>query len=80
MPIAKVKINFETLNASFDPDEETGSNDSAVADLLVTIANNIRAGGHAAVGRSRTSSTAIHDDNGNTIGTLTIKMRGKNHE
>lgn len=80
MPIAKVEINFETLNAAFDPDEETGSNDSAVADILIDLAARIRAGGHKTVGRSRTYSTDIYDNNGNTIGTLSIKMRGKNHE
>lgn len=78
MPIAKVEIKFETLNAAFDPDEETGSNDDAVADILIDLARTIRAGGHKTVGRSRTSCTSIHDEMGNTIGTLAIKLRGKN--
>lgn len=77
MPIKKIEIKFDTVNADFDTNPHNGNNDEAVAQVLERMAAKIREGKHNNVRGVRSAIRRVQDTNGITIGIMNIKLRGK---
>ncbi|MEG1728775.1 MAG: hypothetical protein RR280_04450 [Bacteroidaceae bacterium] len=75
--IKKVRIEFETINSSFDPDEYSNRNNAEIADVLEKLAKKIRSGEYCSVTSLSNVSTRIKDSNGNDIGAASLVLRSK---